>query len=80
VYPEGLNATASDEETNTSFAPSPNYAALAEAATGSDGESDGEQWMKGVRVRTVGELKAALQQAESRVQGQGKGMFIEVLI
>jgi hypothetical protein len=36
VYLQGLNTNASDEEINTSFHPTPNYAALAEAAAGSN--------------------------------------------
>lgn len=70
---------------NTSFHPTPNYAALAEAAVGSEagventtGESSG--WMKGVRARTVGELKEALKRAVSRVVTDKKGMLVEVLM
>ncbi|RYP61259.1 hypothetical protein DL770_009823 [Monosporascus sp. CRB-9-2] len=36
VYPTGLSTSASDDEINVSFRPTPNYAALAEAAAGSD--------------------------------------------
>ncbi|ROV98778.1 hypothetical protein VMCG_06780 [Cytospora schulzeri] len=36
VYPTGLNNSATDEEMNVSFRPTPNYAALAEAAARSD--------------------------------------------
>ncbi|KAI0156821.1 thiamine pyrophosphate enzyme [Xylariaceae sp. FL1272] len=36
VYPQGLNVSSSDEEANVSFLPTPNYAALAEAAAGSE--------------------------------------------
>lgn len=93
MYPEGLNVSASDEETNLSFRPTPNYAALAEAAAGSEGGGGGgdnwgnntkngtgttEGWMKGVRVRTVKEFKGALEHANSRVAEQGKGVLIEV--
>ncbi|KAI0886329.1 thiamine pyrophosphate enzyme [Annulohypoxylon maeteangense] len=86
VYPDGLSATASDDEINISFRPTPNYAALAEAATGSGAEggdtaetAEGE-WIKGMRVKTVGEFKAAIQLAESRVIQQKKGMLLEVLM
>lgn len=84
VYPNGLNATATDEEINTSFSPTPNYAALAEAAAGSEtawgGKSNGQRWMEGVRVKTVGDLKQALENASSRVIREGKGMLIEILM
>ncbi|KAK8122721.1 thiamine pyrophosphate enzyme, partial [Apiospora sp. TS-2023a] len=57
VYPNGLNTSATDDEINISFRPTPNYAALAEAAAGSDTSwgnmTEPEAWMKGVRVRTV---------------------------
>ncbi|KAF2823561.1 thiamine pyrophosphate enzyme, partial [Ophiobolus disseminans] len=83
VYPEGLNKSATDDELNISFRPSPNYAALAEAAAGSAPEltSSGQddKWMQGVRVRNVGELEAALNTAKERVAGKGKGMLIEIL-
>lgn len=36
--------------------------------------------MKGVRVRTVGEFREALAQADVRVGKQKKGMLIEVLM
>ncbi|KAJ6515029.1 thiamine pyrophosphate enzyme [Mycena vitilis] len=85
VYPNGLNTSASDDEINVSFRPTPNYAALAEAATGSDvgRESTGEnatRWMKGVRVRTVADLKEALRHAMLRVVRERKGMLVEVLM
>ncbi|KAI0547764.1 putative thiamine pyrophosphate enzyme [Xylaria curta] len=85
VYPEGLNRSASDDEINTSFRPSPNYAALAEAAAGSEVGSgnnpdNSEAWMHGVRVKTVGELRQALQLAQARVAEERKGMLIEVLM
>ncbi|KAK7729250.1 hypothetical protein SLS53_009315 [Cytospora paraplurivora] len=52
VYPTGLNTSATDDELNISFSPTPNYAALAEAATGSDpaqvnSKEGQERWMKG---------------------------------
>jgi hypothetical protein len=84
VYPEGLNKSASDDELNISFRPSPNYAALAEAAAGSEsrvGEAaQGDQWMQGIRVSNVRELRAALEKAEERVVGRKKGMLVEVLM
>lgn len=86
VYPEGLNTTASDDEMNVSFRPTPNYAALAEAAAGSEAgwennaTSEPPSWVKGVRVRTVGDLREALRDAVSRVVTSGKGMLVEVLM
>ncbi|KAH9883770.1 thiamine pyrophosphate enzyme [Xylariomycetidae sp. FL2044] len=94
VYPDGLSATAEDDEINISFRPTPNYAALAEAAAGvGAGSVDGvgddignmierkeEGWMKGVRARTVGEFRAAIRLAESRVVREKKGMLLEVLM
>ncbi|KFY39203.1 hypothetical protein V495_06083 [Pseudogymnoascus sp. VKM F-4514 (FW-929)] len=85
VYPQGLNTTASDDEINTSFRPTPNYAALAEAASGSNVGwentlNNPKSWIKGLRVETVGELKEALQLANSRVALEGKGMLIEISI
>jgi hypothetical protein len=84
MYPSGLNKSATDDEINISFLPTPNYAALAEAATGSDSTSSFGQgpdgWMKGARVRTVRELKETLHLATLRVGREGKGMLIEVLI
>jgi len=72
-----------EDEINVSFRPSPNYAVLAEAAAGGGDEGKGiERWMKGVRVKTVGELKEALDCAKSRLLAAegGKGMLIEVLM
>lgn len=85
VYPNGLNTSATDDEINISFRPTPNYAALAEAAAGSEfgWENTAKNrmgWMKGMRVRTVESLKQALQLATSRVVGEGKGMLLEVLM
>ncbi|KAI0197921.1 thiamine pyrophosphate enzyme [Astrocystis sublimbata] len=88
VYPNGLNASATDEEANTSLKPTPNYAALAEAASGSEvgwnnGSSEddyADRWMKGVRVKTVGQLKEALQLANTRVAQEGRGMLIEAFM
>jgi len=79
-----MNKSATDDELNISFRPSPNYAALAVAATGSASErvplGQSSDWMHGVRARNVGELKAALDAASERVGESGKGMLIEVLM
>lgn len=85
VYPDGLNTSATDEEINISFRPTPNYAALAEAATGSElgwmSTSENQRgWMKGMRVRTVENLREALQLATLRVAEEGQGMLLEVLM
>ncbi|KAI0110201.1 thiamine pyrophosphate enzyme [Daldinia grandis] len=85
VYPNGLNTSATDEEVNVSFRPTPNYAALAEAAAGSEvgwdnAAENANTWMKGLRVRTVGEFKEAIQKASLRVAKEGKGMLVEVLM
>lgn len=85
VYPTGLSTSASDDEVNVSFRPTPNYAALAEAAAGSEvgwgkATDDAKLWMKGVRARTVGEFKDAVQEANSRVVNERKGMLLEVMI
>ncbi|RYP74997.1 hypothetical protein DL771_002645 [Monosporascus sp. 5C6A] len=85
VYPTGLSTSASDDEINVSFRPTPNYAALAEAAAGSEvgwanTSANAEAWIKGMRARTVGDLKEALRHANSRVVKEGKGMLIEVLM
>jgi hypothetical protein len=82
VYPSGRNKSASDDELNISFRPTPNYAALAEAAAGSEDSAAPEKdaWMLGVRVKNVGEMKAALEKAKERVGKVRKGMLIEVLI
>jgi thiamine pyrophosphate-dependent acetolactate synthase large subunit-like protein len=75
VYPDGLNKDATEDELNISFRPTPNYAALAEAAVGA-----GAGWMKAIRVRTVRELKEALQEANERVGNEEKAMMIEVMM
>lgn len=75
MYPDGLTKSASDDEINMSFRPTPDYAGLAEAAAGSEAG-----WMKGVRVQTVGDLTEALQNGSSRVIKEGKGVFIDALI
>ncbi|KJZ71239.1 hypothetical protein HIM_09382 [Hirsutella minnesotensis 3608] len=84
VYPAGLSASASDDEINISFRPTPNFAALAEAAAGSEVGWDQDKtmpdaWMKGVRVRTVGDMKKALNCAHSRLI-EGKAMLIEAIL
>jgi len=84
VYPDGLNQGATDEEMNISFRPSPNYAALAEAAAGSQKSNasmqDPDQWMEGVRVNSVASLGRELGKVSQRVLGAKKGMLIEALI
>ncbi|KAI1765267.1 putative thiamine pyrophosphate enzyme [Hypoxylon sp. FL1150] len=86
VYPDGYSAKASEDEINISFRPTPNYAALAEAAAGSGrddenmAESPGGEWMKGVRTRTVKGFKEAIRVAKSRIISQRKGMLLEVLM
>ena len=79
-----MNKKATDDEMNISFRPSPNYAALAEAASGSSGsrsiKQDADQWMNGVQVDSVGSLKTELSRASNRIQAIGKSMFIEALI
>jgi len=79
-----MNKGATDDEMNISFRPSPNYAALAEAASGSSGprniKQDADRWMNGVQVDSVGSLKTELSRASNRIQTIGKGMFIEALI
>ena len=85
VYPPCLSVSASDKEINVSFRPTPNYAALAEAAAGSEvgwGNTAVvvKGWMKGVTVRTVAGLKEPLQHADSEVVKEGKGMLVEVLM
>ncbi|KAI3330339.1 thiamine pyrophosphate enzyme [Ustulina deusta] len=85
VYPTGLNTSASDDEVNVSFRPTPNYAALAEAAAGSEVGWENNSgrpgtWMRGLRVRTVGELRDALRLARRRVAEERRGMLIEILM
>lgn len=72
MYPNGLNAEATEDELNISFRPSPQYAKMAEAAAP-------EGTIKGVQVRTVAELEDALREAERRVGEERLGMLIEVL-
>ncbi|KAI1811164.1 thiamine diphosphate-binding protein [Poronia punctata] len=85
VYPEGLSTTASDDDLNISFRPTPNYAALAEAAAGStcgwvNNADNPDGWIKGLRVRNVAEFQEALHLAKRRVAEEKKGMLIEVLM
>lgn len=39
-----------------------------------------DEWMEGVRVSSVGELKSALEKARERVGERRKGMLIEILM
>jgi hypothetical protein len=84
VYPQGLNQAATDDEMNISFRPSPNYAVLAEAASGSCSSNsfgqDSNQWMQGVQANSVTSMKRELSKASERVLEDGKGMIIEALI
>jgi hypothetical protein len=80
MYPDGLNKNATDEELNTSFNPSPDYAALVEAAAGSGSDQVRKGWMKGVRVATVQELREELINAAKRVQVGGQGVLVEALM
>lgn len=80
-----MATSASDEEINISFRPTPNYAALAEAAAGSsvlraNKTVESKGWMKGEQARTVRELREALIDASTRMYKQGKGMLIEAVI
>ncbi|TVY90723.1 Benzoylformate decarboxylase [Lachnellula willkommii] len=80
VYPDGLNKTATDDELNISFNPSPDYAALVEAAAGSGSTKVAGGWMKGVRVSTVKELRKELEEAAERIQVEGQGVLVEALM
>ena len=84
MYPDGLNAGATDEEMNISFRPSPNNAALAEAAAGSQSlnalTQDPDRWMEGVWVDSVASLRKELGRVSRRVLEAKKGMLIEALI
>lgn len=75
-----MNKTATDDELNISFNPSPNYAALVEAAAGSGSTKVPGGWMKGVRVSTVKDLRKALEIAVERVQVEGRGVLVEALM
>ena len=75
-----MNKTATDDELNISFNPSPNYAALVEAAAGSGSTKVAGGWMKGVRVSTVKELTKELKEAAERVQVEGRGVLVEALM
>jgi hypothetical protein len=81
VFPERMNVEATDDERNISFRPTPNYAALAEAATGGSisksAGSDVDVWMKGIQVISVESLRRELEGASDRIQRAGKGMLIE---
>lgn len=80
MYPDGLNKFATDEDLGISFNPSPNYAALVEAAAGSGSDRVPGGWMKGVRVATVQELQQELWNAAERVQINGQGVLLEALM
>ncbi|KAF3009631.1 hypothetical protein E8E13_007333 [Curvularia kusanoi] len=84
VYPHGLNEGATDDEMNISFKPSPNYAALAEAAAGGrmskDRHQDPNNWMLGVQVDSVLSLRRELSRASERVMNGKKGMLIEAFL
>lgn len=60
VHPEGDGSRATNEDLNISFAPSPDYAGIAKAASG------GEIWAG--RAATVGDLSRLLPQAIQTVQ------------
>ena len=72
---------ATDDEMNISFRPTPNYAALTEAASGGSSAkstgSDVDIWMKGVQVNSVECLRRELEGASDRIQRAGKGILIE---
>lgn len=79
-----MATSASDDEINTSFHPTPNYAALAEAAAGSsilqgNKTEESKSWMKREHARTVREVREPLQDATIRGARQGKGMLIEAI-
>lgn len=61
VHPDGEAATASNEEINISFAPSPDYAGIAAAA--------GSGEVHAFRVSQATELEATLRDAVAKVQG-----------
>ena len=80
-----MNKTATNDDLNISFNPSPNYAELAMAASGSSPARQGssetnEGWMKGVRVKSVKELKTAMHEARNRVERGRQGMLVEALM
>ena len=60
VHPEGLGSTASNEEINISFDPSPDYAGIAKAAAGGD--------LFAARVDQAGQLEETIRQAIAAVQ------------
>lgn len=85
VYPEGLNVSASDDDLNISFRPTPNFAAMAEAITEGDSgwkQSEEKQgpWTRGMRVRTVRELKDALERAKTRLIEHRRGSLVEAIL
>lgn len=60
VHPEGLGSKATNEELNISFAPTPDYAGIAKAASG------GECWAG--RASTAEELATTLKEAIQHVK------------
>ena len=60
VHPDGLGSTASNEEINISFDPSPDYAGIAKAAAGGD--------LFAARVDQADQLEDTIRQAISAVQ------------
>lgn len=61
VHPDGLGSTATNEEINISFDPSPDYAGIAKAAAGGD--------VFAARVDKASELERVLKEAIAKVQG-----------
>lgn len=79
MYPEGLNVDAVDEELNTSFRPSPEYAELAKAAAGGSFDKGRKPEMYSTKVGTAQELEEALHLARKSVNA-GSGAFIEAIL
>ncbi|KAL1971994.1 hypothetical protein VTN31DRAFT_7213 [Thermomyces dupontii] len=74
VYPDGLNKNAADDELNISFEPSPNYAKLAEAASGRPG------WLRGSQAKTVAEFREQLLEATKIVVRDRRAALVEALM
>lgn len=60
MHPEGLGSTATNEEINISFEPSPDYAGIAKAAAGGE--------IHAARVDKASELEGVLKEAIAKVQ------------
>lgn len=75
-----MSRTASDDELNISFNPSPNYALLFQAAAGSSSQNNEIDWMHGARVETVEEMRSQLQRAALVVQTQNHSFILEALM